>query len=170
MRPIFYGLIKFALILLISLTLIQISSWSSIQTKTIINLPPRLQEITKMLVSLPPFPAIQKTCTWLGRTTALGTICVAAVETLQYQGSFWITILWAKRFRWSATSKRTAYISSFIISCVLFVFSHNLALHFAVGIILLNLLLWYYESLLPPFILRAAWNLLQPVLYPLSLI
>lgn len=170
MKTASYGLIRFALILLISIMLIQISSWSSIQTKTTINLPPRLREATQFFISLPPFPAIQKACTWLGRTTAPGTVCVAATETLQYQGSFWVTILWAKRFRWGATSKKAAYTSSFIISCLLFVFSHNLALHFALGIIMLNLLLWYYESLLPPFVLHAAWNLLQPILYPLSLI
>lgn len=170
MRPISYGFIKFVLILLISVTLIQISSWSSIQAKTAIDLPPRLRQVAQLFISFPPFPTMQKGCAWLGRITIPGTICMAAVETLQYQGSFWITILWAKRFKWGATSKRAAYTSSFIISCVLFVFSHSLALHFALGIIILNLLLWYYQSLLHPFVLHAVWNLLQPILYPLSLL
>ncbi len=135
-----------------------------------VNLPPRLRAAAKTFTSPPPFPTLTRACTGLGRTTSPGTVCVAAVETLQYQGSFWITILWAKRFKWGVASKRAAYTSSFIISSTLFVFGHNLAPHFAVGIILLNMLLWYYQSLLPPFVLHATWNILQPVLYPLSLI
>jgi hypothetical protein len=165
-----YGLGRFILILIISLALIQISSWSSIQAKTTINPPPRLREVAKMLASPPPFPAVERACTRLGRTTALGTTCMAASETLQYQEFFWITILLARRLKWSVGSKRASYLSSFIFSCLLFVFSHNFASHFIVGIVILNLLLWYYKSLWPPFILHTVWNFLQPILYPLSLI
>lgn len=161
---------KFIFILLGCVVLFQISALRSIQEKTYFPVSEEIRSIARVLTFSEVFDSAEESFRYRFGASWITDIFVPAIETIRFQGAFWIILISLPFLKINFFWSKVLVVTFFIFSAMLFIGNHGVVSHIVVGAVTLNILLWYYRSLFAPFAVHTAWNILQPILYPISLI
>lgn len=168
----FLPLWKFLGITALSFFILQIVSLKSLQENEKIQLviPHSAKTFVRTVTTPPPLPKfrefIRDNYTTVG---FIGTISLALEETIRFQGFVWLGIFLLKRSRITLRIRKLLLLLLLWLSIILFVLDHGvLSIATVTAMLVFNLTLFYYGSLLQPYLVHAIWNLLQPILYNFS--